>query len=90
MLILFELCRYIKLFLDILGYYGINCFNGLNNGLNLMQEKNLFFVGTGAEKMAGLFQDEAQESNQDVNKFTLVGVFGKSYVEYVFKSCKLS
>jgi hypothetical protein len=55
-----------------------------------MQEKNLFFVGTGAEKMAGLFQDEAQESDQDVNQFTFVGVFGKSHVENIFKSCKLS
>ncbi len=90
MLILFELCRYIKLFLDILGYFGINCFNRLDNGLNLMQKKNLFFVGTGAEKMAGLFQDEAQESDQDVNKFTLVGVCRKSHVDYVLNSCELS
>jgi hypothetical protein len=55
-----------------------------------MQKKNLFFVGTGAEKMAGLFQDEAQESDQDVNKFTLVGVCRKSHVDYVLNSCELS
>ncbi len=90
MLILFELGRNVELFLDVLRKFGIELFDGLDDGLNLVQKKDFLFVGTGAEKMAGLFQHEAEETDQDGNQFSLVGVFGKSHVEDTLKRRKLS
>ncbi len=89
-LILFELGRNVEFFLDILRKFGIELFDGLYDGLNLVQEKDFFFVGTGTEKMAGLLQHEAEETDQDVNQLSLVGVLGKSHVEDTLKRRKLS
>jgi hypothetical protein len=75
-LILFELGRNIELGFDMLGQFGLKFLNTYYHRLDIAKQNNFFLVRIGIEKVASLLQYEVVKSNQNVNEFPLVSVFG--------------